>query len=151
MSQAKVLDPGSFSHSPSLSSKDKYEQKKASPWSVFCPAWPSPLRTSLNRSFAAPQESKSMGNVLALSAKGNRRVVQQHEKWHYNEEAEASFWKPIGARLLRAPIQTWDKWWDVNSATHLLAIRQSLSEILDFLWSLLLFPLSQNYFANLIA
>lgn len=113
MSQAKVLDPGSFSYSPSLSSKDKYKQKKASPWSVFCPAWPSPLRTSLNRSFAAPQESKSMGNVLALSAKGNRRVVQQHEKWHYNEEAEASFWKPICARLLRgwSERETSDETW----------------------------------------
>ena len=72
------------------------------PWSVFRPVWPSPLWTSLNRSFAAPQESKSMGNVLqrpALSAKGWRRVVQRHERWHYNTEVQDSLCQLIGAWL----------------------------------------------------
>lgn len=58
------------------------------PWSVFCAAWPSLLRTSLNCSFAASYVSKSIGDELlwlALNTKDNSSVAERHEKWHYNK------------------------------------------------------------------
>lgn len=77
----------SLAYSPSPLLQGRIQETEELPWSVFCPAWPSPLRTSLNHSFAAPQESKSMGGRYRSgwhsTARRGRGDVWRREKWHY--------------------------------------------------------------------
>lgn len=77
----------SLAYSPSPPLQGRIQEMEELPWSVFCPAWPSPLRTSLNHSFAAPQESKSMGGTYRCGWHSTMRTgrgdVWRREKWHY--------------------------------------------------------------------
>lgn len=147
MPQRKVPDWGSFSHSPSRSSKDKWKQKKGSPDLYSVP--PDPPRWGLlwialllllrNQSqwgmcwHSAPRATEGLFNSMRSGITIQRRKLHS-ENWSAHDSNAVH---PNSRR--------------VNSATHLLTIKHGLSEILHFLWSLLLFPLSQSHFANLIA
>lgn len=124
----------SLPNSPSPPLQGRIQEMEELPWSVFCPAWPSPLRTSLNHSFAAPQESKSMGGRCRSGWHSTMRTgrgdVWRREKWHYGagvarlvtaQREKKKYHKKMesnqGERRLRA------------SAAHLRPIRRRSAEM----------------------
>lgn len=147
-----------------------YGQKLQTVWLYFLQSFP---RTNVNRrrvflicilsfptlpaedvqksSFAAPRESKSMGNTPALSTKGRIRVAQQHERrikiTIWNIVSVYDFKMNSGCLKLR---HSQDEW-DLISVAPAYLHKKWVSKTLDFLWSLLLFSPSESHFPNLLA